>query len=164
MGLGVSQGKLYLSLAWDRASTDPEANLRSHSPLNLCVFLCSCSFSNSNCSSSLDSSGPQTVVWRPQGMRAMGRKPGDNPRGSNPPCLGREGVRVSKRGGGEAQSTWSWPFPKPSRLSSSVQMEAQGGLSELFLDASLECLINEEIFHLPSCFQETSLEGIFTSH
>lgn len=23
---------------------------------------------------------------------------------------------------------------------------------------------NEEIFHLPSCFQETSLEGIFTSH
>lgn len=71
----------------------------------------------------------------------MGRKPGDNPRGSNPPCPGREGVRVSKRGGGEAQSTWSWPFPKPSRLSSSVQMEAQGGLSELLLDASLECLI-----------------------
>lgn len=23
---------------------------------------------------------------------------------------------------------------------------------------------NEEIFHLPFCFQETSLEGIFTSH
>lgn len=57
------------------------------------------------------------------------------------PVRGERGVCVSKRGGGEAQSTWSWPFPKPSRLSSSVQMEAHGGLSELLLDASLECLI-----------------------
>lgn len=74
-------------------------------------------------------------------MRAMGRKPGDNPRGSNPPCPGSEGVCVSKRGGGEAQSTWSRPFPKPS---APLQFCADGvprGTPRALLDASLKCLI-----------------------
>lgn len=107
---------------------------------------------------------PHTSCFKQQSVRAM-RKEGNSQPIRFKTSLPQGGGILCQKEGDRTPVCLVLAFPKAqASFWPPHQTDAHWGFLEFYRMLPNVSNFNEEIFHLPFCFQETSLEGIFTSH